>query len=112
MPPFMKSVASVASLLCFLGAVYLAQLAAQKLGSRQPEVADWRLFHRNNDAYWARMVTALAGSTFSASDARSIRLAAGIADDEPADPIMNLDSRGMESGQYFLLTALSDGCVK
>lgn len=108
----MNPVAGFTAILCFLGAVYLAPIAAQDLGSREPDVANWRLFHRNNDAYWARMVAAFTGSSFSASDVRSIRLAAGIADDEPADPILNLDGKGMQSGHYLLLTAKSGGCVK
>jgi len=108
----MKPVANFAALLCFLGAVHVTSLAAQGLGSRQPNVVDWRLFHRNNDAYWARRVTVFSGSSFSASDVRSLRLTAGIADDEPADPIMNLDGRGMQPGHYLLLTAKSGGCLK
>lgn len=108
----MNSAAGFAAVLCLLGAVHLAPLAAQSLGSRQPDVANWRLFHRNNDAYWARMVTAFTGSNFSASDVRNIRVAAGIADDDPADPIINLDATGMQPGRYLLLTAKSGGCVK
>jgi hypothetical protein len=112
MSRFMNPVAGFAALLCLLGTVNLAPMAAQGPGSRQPDVADWRFFHRNNDAYWAQMVAASTGSNFSASDVRNIRLAAGIADDEADDPIMNLDGRGMRPDQYLLLTAKRVGCVK
>jgi hypothetical protein len=96
-------------------------MMAQSIGSRQPDVADWRLFHRNNDEYWARMVTATTGwwdpalnrskVRLSASDVRHLRLLAGIGDDEPSDPIVALIGRQMKLGQYLLVTAKPGGCL-
>jgi len=120
MPRFMNPLANFTALLCVLAAAHLAPLIAQRIGSRQPDVSDWSLFHRKNDEYWARRATAFAGwdpvdhskLSISASDVRNIRLAAGIADDEPADAILNLEGRGMRPDQYLLLTSKSDGCLK
>jgi hypothetical protein len=56
-----NSVASFTALVWFLGSVLSSTLAAQSVGSRRPDVTNWRLFHRNNDAYWARRVTATTG---------------------------------------------------
>jgi hypothetical protein len=96
-------------------------MMAQSNGSLQPKITDWRLFHRNNDEYWARMVTATTcwsdpplnhlKISLSASDVRSLRILAGIADDEPSDPIVQLTGRQMESDKYLLVTAKPDGCL-
>lgn len=100
--------------------VFLAPLGAQRAGTRPPEITDWRVFHQNNDAYWARWSTVTSGLnpadrskiTISASDVRTIRLLAGISDDEPADPIVSLEARGMQIGQYLLVTSTPDGCLR
>jgi hypothetical protein len=92
----------------------------QSFGSRQPNISDWRLFHRNNDTYWARWVSATTGwdpedhskITLSASDVREIRLLAGVADDEAADAILDMEGKGMPLGQYLLSIANPSGCLK
>src|ERR1700732_91376 len=108
------TVASFTVLVCFVATAFTPTMMAQSIGPRQPDVADWRLFHRNNDEYWARMVTATTGwwdpalnrskVRLSASDVRHLRLLAGIGDDEPSDPIVALIGRQMKLGQYLLVT--------
>jgi hypothetical protein len=120
MPRFLNPVASFTALFCLLGTVFPATMAQQSIGSRQPDISDWRLFHRKNDEYWARRVTATSGWDpvnhsklgLSASDVRKIRLLSGIADDEPSDPIVSLDGWRMQEDQYLLVTAKSGGCLK
>lgn len=84
----------------------------------QPDVKDWRAFHRENDKHWARWVTTTSGwwgspakkAGLSPSDVREIRLLAGIADDEPSDPIVTLRGAG-KVDRYLLLTERPDGCL-
>jgi len=109
-----------AARLIFLNAILLAPLSAHDIGSRQPEVSDWHLFHRNNDAHWARWLTDKSGwdpvdhvkIEVSASDVRRMRLLAGIGDDEPADAILKLDAMGMRHYEYLMVTALPGGCLR
>ncbi len=114
-------VANFIAFLCLAGTVFLPTLAAQITGSRQPDVTDWRVFHRNNDEYWARWVTSTTPGWdpvnhskigLSAADVRNIRLLAGIADDEPANPIVSFVGNHMQQGQYLLVTAKSAGCLR
>jgi hypothetical protein len=114
------TLAGVAFLL-YLTATALADDIAQGVGVRQPDVSDWRAFHRQNDEYWARVVTATTGwrdapmnqskVRVSASEVRNMRLLAGIADDAPSDPILELAGHGMKVGQYLLVTVKANGCL-
>jgi hypothetical protein len=107
------------ALLCVFVAVLLAPLFAQN-GALQPNVADWHLFHKNNDAYWAQLLTATAGwdpidhskISVSATDVRKIRVAAGIGDDEPSDAILEMEGTRMQPNEYLMLTAKSGGCLR
>src|ERR1700733_9354705 len=106
MPRCVNPLAIIAASLCLLGTMLPAQPMAQSFGTRQPNISDWRLFHRNNDAYWARWLTSTRGwdpvdrtmITVPPSDVRAVRLLAGVADDEPADAIVDIEAKGMESG--------------
>lgn len=116
-----RIVASFTKFACFAVTAFAPVMMAQSIGSRQPDISDWRLFHRNNDEYWARWAT--AGTSWSgppynrsiirlfASDIRSLRILAGIADDEPSDPIVQLTGRQMEQNHYLLVTAKPGGCL-
>ena len=107
-------------LLCLLGMAF-HRAKAQEVGSRPPEVSDWRLFHHKNDQYWARNVTVTSGwrdtpsdgskIQWSAAEVREIRLLAGITDDEPSDPILSLTGRNMRPDRNLLLTATPNNCL-
>jgi hypothetical protein len=95
--------------------------AAQEGGSQHPDVSDWRTFHHQNDEYWARLLTATTGwrggpgdrskVEVTAGDVRAIRILAGIADDEPSDPILEFVGGRMREDQYLLVTAKANSCV-
>jgi hypothetical protein len=82
---------------------------------------DWRAFHHRNDEYWAHWVSITTGWRdavanrsevhISAADVRSMRLLAGIGDDEPSDPIVSLTGRGMKVDRFLLVTAKPNGCL-
>jgi len=93
--------------------------AAQNIGSRNPDVSDWRSFHRQIDRDWARQVTATrvwrgmpgdhSKAEVTAKEVRAIRLAAGIPDDYQGDPILQF--AWMKEYQFLLVRATTDACM-
>lgn len=112
----------IANLSVLISLTFTALTNAVARGSSQyPEVSDWRTFHRQNDDYWARLLTATTGwrggpgnqskIRVSAGEVRAIRLSAGVADDEPSDPILQFVGNHMRQDQYLLVTARDNACV-
>src|SRR6478672_8264643 len=64
---------------------------------------DWAAFHRKNDQSWARR------TGLSAQEIRKLRLADGIADDEPSNPLDTIDARTLPGGRILLVTAAGSG---
>lgn len=90
----------------------------QDSNSRYPNVSDWRTFHRQNDEYWARFLTATTGWNafhskieITGAEVRAIRLSAGIRDNEPSDPILQFVGGSMREGQFLLVTATANACM-
>jgi hypothetical protein len=64
---------------------------------------DWVSFHKKSDQFWA------IRSRLSLHDVRSLRLAAGIKDDEPSDSIEMMDGKTLGRDQVLLVTATNSG---
>ncbi|HEY6969616.1 MAG TPA: hypothetical protein VJA94_10455 [Candidatus Angelobacter sp.] len=64
---------------------------------------DWKAFHRKNDAYWAK------ATGLSTREVRALRLAAGIEDDEPSNPIDWIDVKRLSRGHILFVTAGGSG---
>ena len=64
---------------------------------------DWKAFHRKNDAYWAKL------RGLSPKEVRALRLAAGIQDDEPSNPIDWIDGKNLSRGHILFVTAAGSG---
>ena len=117
----LRAACSLASMLLSLTATAFSGDPSQASVFRQPDVHDWRVFHRENDEYWARMVTATTGwwdaSTKSskirltASEVRHMRILTGIPDDDPSDSILEVVGHGMKVDQYLFVTVKSNGCL-
>jgi hypothetical protein len=112
----------IASLTLLISLILAAFTSAAAQGSsRYPEVSDWRTFHRQNDEYWARLLTATTGwrggpgnqskIKVTAGEVRAIRLSAGIADDEPSDRILQFVAGHMREDQYLLVTTKDYSCL-
>src|SRR5580700_11845746 len=75
MPRLGVILAELMMLVC-LAATAFTHDTVQGVGVRKPDVSDWRAFHRQNDEYWARMVTATTGWRDAPVDHSQIRLTA------------------------------------
>lgn len=64
---------------------------------------DWLAFHRANDQSWARR------TGLSAKQIRELRLAAGVADDEPSNPVDMIDARTLPGERILFVTAAGSG---
>jgi hypothetical protein len=64
---------------------------------------DWIAFHRANDQSWA-LRTGL-----SPKEIRKLRLAAGVADDEPSNPVDTIDARTLPGERILFVTAAGSG---
>jgi len=84
--------------LCLLLAIVPPGLTAQ-----ESPTFDWAAFHRANDQSWARR------TGLSAKEIRKLRLADGIADDEPSDPLDTIDAKTLPRGRIVLVTAAGSG---
>ena len=118
--PRLRAAFSLASMLLCLTATAFSGDPSQGTSLRQPDVSDWRAFHRNNDEYWARMVTATTGwdaSTKSskirltASEVRHMRILTGIPDDDPSDSIWEVIGHGMKVDQYLFIAIKPNACL-
>ena len=64
---------------------------------------DWIGFHRANDQSWAQR------TGLSAREIRELRLAAGVADDEPSNPVDMIDARTLPGERILFVTAVGSG---
>jgi hypothetical protein len=118
--PRLRAAFSLAGMLLCLTAAAFSGDPSQGIGFRQPDVTDWRAFHRENDEYWARIGTATTGwrdvptnrskIRLTAANVRDMRILAGISDDDPHDSILKL--QGMKTDRYLLVTVKPNGCFQ
>jgi hypothetical protein len=86
------------------GSILLLAVSFLAVGQNGPVPGvDWATFHKNSDQFWAMR------SRLSPHDVRGVRLAAGIKDDEPSDPIEIMDGKTLGRGQVLLVTATNSG---
>lgn len=103
----------------WLALAVFASATAQSSSSRYPNAGDWRPFHRQNDEYWARVLTFTrvwrsqpgdhSKIEVTPKEVRAIRLAAGIPDDHQGDPIVQF--AWMKEYQFLLVTQTTDACM-
>jgi hypothetical protein len=71
--------------------------------AQDSSVFDWVAFHRANDQSWAQR------TGLPPKDVRKLRLAAGVADDEPSNPIDAIDAKTLPRGRILFVTAAGSG---
>src|SRR6476620_4085885 len=86
-------------IVCFLAFF----LASGQLSARGQSDFDWKAFHRANDQEWARR------TGLSPEEIRKLRLAAGIADDEPENRLDKIDAKTLRHGGILFVTASGSG---
>jgi hypothetical protein len=64
---------------------------------------NWVTFHEKNDRKWSRK------TGLPVKEVRSLRLAAGIADDEPLNPIDYIDAKTLPNGRILFIIAAGSG---
>jgi len=64
---------------------------------------DWVAFHHAEDLIWSRK------TGLSPKEIRNLRLAVGIADDEPSNPLNAIDARTLSNERIFLTTVSGSG---
>lgn len=85
-------------------ALLLAPCTAQtKSAAQGASQFDWKAFHKKNDVYWAG-VTGL-----SPQQVRKLRLASGIQDDEPSNPIDQIDATTLSHHHILFVAAWGSG---
>ncbi len=84
-------------------AVVLLLVASQPVCAQNPSTFDWVAFHRADDLTWSR------GTGLSPQEIRNLRLAVGIADDEPSNPLDAIDARTLPHERILLVTAAGSG---
>ena len=85
-------------IMCLAVSLSLWQPAAQS-----DSTFDWIAFHRANDQSWAQR------TGLSATEIRKLRLAAGVADDEPSNPVDMIDARTLPGERILFVTAFGSG---
>jgi len=86
-------------LLVLLLSIFVVPLRSAAQTSR---TVDWVAFHAANDRGWA------AETGLSPRDVRNLRHAAGIADDEPSNPLLRIDARTLSYNRVLLVNSVGD----
>ena len=86
-----------------LFAIVLFLLASQPVSAQNPSTFDWVAFHRADDLIWSRK------TGLSPQEVRDLRLAVGLADDEPSNPLDALDAETLPHERIVLVTAAGSG---
>ena len=74
-----------------------------RVTAQNPPTFDWKAFHRADDRSWAQR------TGLSPQEIRQLRLADGIADDEPSNPLDTIDARTLPRKRILLVTAAGSG---
>ena len=78
-------------------------LGRPRAAAQESSTFDWIAFHRANDQSWAQR------TGLSAKEIRKLRLAAGVADDEPSNPVDLIDARTLPGERILFVTAAGSG---
>ena len=81
-----------------LFAIVLFLVAAQPVFAQSSSTFDWVAFHRAEDLTWSRK------TGLSPQEIRKLRLAVGIADDEPSNPLLDIAAKTLPNERIFLTT--------